>query len=695
MQDVSNSLSQLAKEFEDLQQATAYADASTKYVLISAEAQTEFMNHLNTIDTTDPKQIGDHGKKFINGHLNQKYTKFLEGIPNRQIRQHFTTNVSHALLNFHKDALTMQIGAVSLAQDDNINKVVNSLSDGFKRDASNANLASSKEKISSQIWSLPLSPLDKQKKINHAFNSLYREQVIQQYRKSPEVFGNALSAVYKGQSTPSDNGSLSALVESSGTREIQVEDDQNIKLEGWNNLDPTERRALLNHLVSEDNKANSKKRTDMNAVIKTRDSMYKQGKRPDEKLSLEDLTNIYGVEKGFEIRDLDEFKYNITPDVAKVRLMNETDYAHFKEKANSDIVNADLSVGGLFKAQTYLNDIDKAHINSMKELREDPIKWGIENKQIDPLKFDTPENLAISLSQRSTFAKKVEKEHGLSSPFFNAGEEKLLRDQLVRKPSYETIKMYQNALRTLSDEDKDKAITGFSKIQDKAVSNVATLSSEFSTEAETVANYIILGVKHRKDVEAVLTPKGQSIADVKDTVTVAIQNMFGKLYINNDDANFNKDVEAMTLYLYGKHHAGEISSITKSTVNDNLKAVYGNEPTYIKDSTVLAPRGMKHRDFKDRLYGGTMEEVKKAGLNTINAHMANYRMLGSGKYQVLRHNNPIFSDKGEPVVVDVHKITLDQLRKAREEREERKQYKKLVNTTIHNIGIPDTRDIID
>ncbi|KAL6514398.1 hypothetical protein OROMI_034293 [Orobanche minor] len=281
-----------------------------------------------------------------------------------------------------------------------------------------------------------------------------------------------------------------------GERELEVADvHKHLSVDGWKALDPVERRTLFQELINEDNSGNGKKRGEMSATLKTRAALYQQGKRPSSELVLSEVMDIYGADRGYDIYQLDKIKHDIASEVAQARLMPEADFNRFYEKAAHTVADAHLGDSALHSANVFFATIHKAHTDSMKELHQDPVQWGIKNKVIDPIRFDTPESFYRSVAQRSSFVAKTQREHGVASPYFSSNEEKLLKDQLGRRPAKETIQMYQQAYQSTPDGDKDNVLTAFSKIKDNAVSTIAQLSSEHSSDAHVAAHHIIVGVK--------------------------------------------------------------------------------------------------------------------------------------------------------------------------------------------------------
>lgn len=147
----------------------------------------------------------------------------------------------------------------------------------------------------------------------------------------------------------------------------------------------------------------------------------------------------------------------------------------------------------------------------------------------------------------------------------------------MRSPAHEIVQMFQQAYQSLSDTDKDSTIDAFAKMKDPAVSSVALLSTEFSSEATSASHTIALGAKHRKDVEAQMKASGKDAEFDKEAKRLFQKNM-GSLYVDNDTARFEQDFEVVKSYLVGKMHESGDYKIDQYKMEDAVKKVMGNLP---------------------------------------------------------------------------------------------------------------------
>ncbi|KJZ80676.1 hypothetical protein KP07_05295, partial [Candidatus Liberibacter solanacearum] len=521
LQDVSVAIEQATKTLETLRRATVFADANTQFTRVSAEADKSFMDYTNSLDTRNTPQAGDKINAYVEGTLRKNYDNFISTIPNREVRQHFQAQVEHDLRHYQKKGLEIQIGAQRLSLTENVNIVMGNGTASVLQDPSNENYFRQVNNITDHINSLPISLVDKQTYINQAQKDLNINQVSGVYKKNPRIFENFITASYKGGSPPKDPTSIADIADSASERSLEINADVSkaIGLAGWERLDDTLRRSLLDRLISKDNCINTKLRDATKKRVRLIEANLDKGNvlKDSDLIPLEDYTQAYGVEQGAELYELQQFKSAIAPEVARIKLMSTTEAKELLQKVETHGSDPTLSLENTTKIARYYQMLSKAHTESMQKLHQDPIKWGIEHKQIDPLRFDTAENFARALVQRSSFVKKIKETHGIASQHLSSTEEKQFKDQLMKLPSSETVAMIQGAYNTLSDSDKESVLSSFAKIKDNALSAVVQLSSEFADEANVAAGSIIVGTKNKLDIEQQYKAHPQSDNKAFDT----------------------------------------------------------------------------------------------------------------------------------------------------------------------------------
>lgn len=159
------------------------------------------------------------------------------------------------------------------------------------------------------------------------------------------------------------------MVDSAGDRKLVVNADLNgsIGNAGWNALDTIERRQLLEHLVKGDNAANNKKRKETITRVRYHDSLMSKGERPPEKerFTFEEAVTTWGNDKGAELYDLYQFKWDLTPAVESIKVMPETQAKQVLDTVGDKLSDITLSSEGKTKLMVYHASLDKARTESM------------------------------------------------------------------------------------------------------------------------------------------------------------------------------------------------------------------------------------------------------------------------------------------------------------------------------------------
>ncbi|WP_246678508.1 hypothetical protein, partial [Candidatus Liberibacter asiaticus] len=555
LRDLGDALGKATQFLEGIRRDNAFATANTRYTELSFKAVQDFHDFTNSLDTRDSLQAGDKIKEYVDGRIRSAYDRFLSSISHRDVRKKFQAQVEHDIRDYHTKGVDIQIGATQRAQEDNLNMTVGLAAAHVLHDPSNENYFQRVQSITDHIDSLPIDLRLKQKLLSEAKEKLNTNQIIGAHKRNPQVFENFIRAFYKKGHTPKDSTSLSDVSSSARERSLEIVEDvsKSIGLAGWDRLDDTKRRHLLEHLLSRDNALNTKLRTKTQAQARRIDAQLNQGitVKPSELISLEDYTQAYGVDQGTELYNLQQLKFAAAPDVARIKLMSTSEAKEFFQKVDDDYAsNPSLSLASTIMATKYKEMLEKSHRQSMKELNQDAISWGIKHKQIDPLRFDTEESFADSLSQRAGFVKKIKDDHNLTTSHFNKTEENQLRTQLVKRPTSEAVDLIRGAYNTLSDSDKEGVRSSFAHIEDNGLSAVVRLSSEFSDDAKNASMVVLDGMKHKKDIETRYNTDHKS--NKFDTLYASyINKPLTNLERSTVGGDFIKDKEAIKLYILG------------------------------------------------------------------------------------------------------------------------------------------------
>ncbi|XCD41266.1 hypothetical protein Q7M20_05390 (plasmid) [Candidatus Liberibacter asiaticus] len=660
LRDLGDALGKATQFLEGIRRDNAFATANTRYTELSFKAVQDFHDFTNSLDTRDSLQAGDKIKEYVDGRIRSAYDRFLSSISHRDVRKKFQAQVEHDIRDYHTKGVDIQIGATQRAQEDNLNMTVGLAAAHVLHDPSNENYFQRVQSITDHIHSLPIDLRLKQKLLSEAKEKLNTNQIIGAHKRNPQVFENFIRAFYKKGHTPKDSTSLSDVSSSARERSLEIVEDvsKSIGLAGWDRLDDTKRRHLLEHLLSRDNALNTKLRTKTQAQARRIDAQLNQGitVKPSELISLEDYTQAYGVDQGTELYNLQQLKFAAAPDVARIKLMSTSEAKEFFQKVDDDYAsNPSLSLASTIMATKYKEMLEKSHRQSMKELNQDAISWGIKHKQIDPLRFDTEESFADSLSQRAGFVKKIKDDHNLTTSHFNKTEENQLRTQLVKRPTSEAVDLIRGAYNTLSDSDKEGVRSSFAHIEDNGLSAVVRLSSEFSDDAKNASMVVLDGMKHKKDIETRYNTDHKS--NKFDTLYASyINKPLTNLERSTVGGDFIKDKEAIKLYILGDMKNTGNYTLNGKRVEDAMRMVLGNTPVSYNGSTLMPPRGMNKDNFLDCLWYATKDTGE------YDPYKAKYMNVGSGKYMIIKNGNQKVDKEGKTIIINVEDVKLDERR---------------------------------
>ncbi|MBE2997063.1 hypothetical protein IGP60_05460, partial [Candidatus Liberibacter asiaticus] len=660
LRDLGDALGKATQFLEGIRRDNAFATANTRYTELSFKAVQDFHDFTNSLDTRDSLQAGDKIKEYVDGRIRSAYDRFLSSISHRDVRKKFQAQVEHDIRDYHTKGVDIQIGATQRAQEDNLNMTVGLAAAHVLHDPSNENYFQRVQSITDHIDSLPIDLRLKQKLLSEAKEKLNTNQIIGAHKRNPQVFENFIRAFYKKGHTPKDSTSLSDVSSSARERSLEIVEDvsKSIGLAGWDRLDDTKRRHLLEHLLSRDNALNTKLRTKTQAQARRIDAQLNQGitVKPSELISLEDYTQAYGVDQGTELYNLQQLKFAAAPDVARIKLMSTSEAKEFFQKVDDDYAsNPSLSLASTIMATKYKEMLEKSHRQSMKELNQDAISWGIKHKQIDPLRFDTEESFADSLSQRAGFVKKIKDDHNLTTSHFNKTEENQLRTQLVKRPTSEAVDLIRGAYNTLSDSDKEGVRSSFAHIEDNGLSAVVRLSSEFSDDAKNASMVVLDGMKHKKDIETRYNTDHKS--NKFDTLYASyINKPLTNLERSTVGGDFIKDKEAIKLYILGDMKNTGNYTLNGKRVEDAMRMVLGNTPVSYNGSTLMPPRGMNKDNFLDCLWYATKDTGE------YDPYKAKYMNVGSGKYMIIKNGNQKVDKEGKTIIINVEDVKLDERR---------------------------------
>ncbi|MGZ9594808.1 MAG: hypothetical protein ACXX52_04230 [Candidatus Liberibacter asiaticus] len=662
LHDLGDALGKATQFLEGIRRDNAFATANTRYTELSFKAVQDFHDFTNSLDTRDSLQAGDKIKEYVDGRIRSAYDRFLSSISHRDVRKKFQAQVEHDIRDYHTKGVDIQIGATQRAQEDNLNMTVGLAAAHVLHDPSNENYFQRVQSITDHINSLPINLKLKHKLLSEAQEKLNTNQIIGAHARDPRVFENFMRAFYKKGHPPKDSTSLSDVSDSARERSLEVVEDVSkaIGLAGWDRLDDTKRRRLLEHLLSRDNALNTKLRTKTQAQARRIDAQLNQGitVKPSELISLEDYTQAYGVDQGTELYNLQQLKFAAAPDVARIKLMSTSEAKEFFQKVDDDYAsNPSLSLASTIMATKYKEMLEKSHRQSMKELNQDAISWGIKYKQIDPLRFDTEESFADSLRQRAGFVKKIKDDYNLTTSHFNKTEENQLRTQLVKRPASESVDLIRGAYNTLSDSDKEGVRSSFAHIEDNGLSAVVRLSSEFSDDAKNAAMVILSGMKHQKDTETRYNSDHKS--NKFDTLYASyINKPLTNLERSTVGGDFIKDKEAIKLYILGDMKNTGNYTLNGKRVEDAMRMVLGNTPVSYNGSTLMPPRGMNKDNFLDCLWYATKDTGE------YDPYTIKYMNVGSGKYMIIKNGNPKVDKEGKTIIINVEDVNRDERRES-------------------------------
>ncbi|MBY7649991.1 MAG: hypothetical protein C4617_05885 [Candidatus Liberibacter europaeus] len=687
MQEVTWAIKKTSETVEKMKQDISFSDANTQYTQVSAEADKSFVDFTNGLDMTDISQSGSRINEFVNVNLRDKHKEFISNIQDKEVRKHFQTQMEQDLRTLQKKGLNVQKAAMIKKVDVDVTVAQNNLAEKLRLDSSNENYNNTIALMANHINSLPVSLEKKQGFLNEARRVLSREKIITEYGKDPNKFANYLSISIKKPSKPDDPTSISSLADSSGDNVLSVADDisGSINDPAWNNLDTIERRQLLEHLINGDNAYNSKLRSIISTKARNIDVALNQGRKPKEEelITLADYMKGYGAERGRELFDLQQFKFDMADAVSHIRLMPETEAKEFLHKVADYASDSSNSIETTNKVAKYYQMLNKAHTDSMQELHQDAIKWGIKNGQIDPIRFDTIEDFADSTAQRLSFLKEVKGKYGIVGSYFSGSEEKLLKDQLMKRPASEMVDMVQQSYQLLTDGDKQSVSTAYDKLQDNTLASALSLSTEFSGEANRSAHTIIVGAKNKAEVEKLYKAHPNSDNKSFDThYTPLIANQLSGLQGNSIGGSFERDAEAIKLFILGNMKSTGDYKLSKNRVDEAIKMVLGNTIVKVNGSSLMPPRGMKEPEFLDRLWTAT----KQAG--EFNPYWCHYMNVGGGRYALVEHGNPKLDKEGNPIIINSRDVPTNKVMEANKEREQARELRRMESDTTFNEWAP-------
>ncbi|KJZ81584.1 hypothetical protein AP064_05535 [Candidatus Liberibacter solanacearum] len=691
LQDVSVAIEQATKTLETLRRATVFADANTQFTRVSAEADKSFMNYTNSLDTSNTPQAGDKINAYVEGTLRKNYDNFISTIPNREVRQHFQAQVEHELRDYQKKGLEIQIGASVKRVEENLITSRNNLVNKIHIDSSDESYLRHMGSMENQINSLPI-PLDKkQTYLNESRRVLSREKVITEYSKDPNKFAKYINVSITNSSKPSDPTSIASLGESAGDKELSVADDLKGSIDdaAWDKLDTIERRHLLEHLTGGDNKANNKRKREFIADAKRSEALLDKGiVHPDVyKLTAERAMDALGSDKGVELYDLIDFKIKSAPSVSAIKTMTTTEAETFLAEVHSKGIELGNSPDYMYRYKLYYDHLAKAHKESMDLLQKDPVKWAVENKVINPLRFDDLDNMGSDLSLRVTHIKQIDKKFGLNSSVFSKDDETLFLKKLKGSNSHEFIKDMSRVWDGTNEADKDKVLYSYNKIDDPALSSILTFTTQNDPTAKEVASTIAVGAKHRKDIETNF--KTESKVGFKDAYSSRIRKRVGELYSNGESTfdttgkflGAEKEAQALELYILGDmHKSGDYSRKANERIDKALKAALGGASILVNGCKLRPIRGMGVDEYQDTLHALTSSVLESKGWKdgAKLPETYGYANVSEGEVMLMFKRYPKLDDQGNVTILDMKNLPSEHIVEMAKKRREYLEQKRLI-----------------
>ncbi|MFV0256810.1 hypothetical protein [Candidatus Liberibacter solanacearum] len=698
LQDISVAIRQSTEMLDKLRQANVYGDANTQFTSLSAETNTDFMNYTNSLDMRHTREAGEKINTYINNTLRKKYDNFISTIPNREVRQKFAMQKEHDLRSYQKQGLDIQIGAVTLAQVENANISTNFSADIVRNDPSNETHSRQIQSIENHINSLPLDPIKKQDFLNKAKENLHTNQIMGAYQKDPKIFDGFLTASYKNVSAPKDPTSISDVIDASGERELEVNLDvsKKIGLAGWDRLDDSKRRHLLEHLTNRDNAVNNKRKREFIGEAKALESLLDKGEiHPNaHKLTLERAMDVLGGEAGMELYDLIDFKLKSAPKVKEIKTMTTPEVETFLKEAGSKITELGVSPAYMVRYKNYHDHLAKVHKESMDLLRKDPVEWAVANAGMKPLRFDDLDTLGGDLAERVSILKGVDKKFGLKSSVFSKEDEGLFLKKLQNSNSHEFIKEMSRVWDGVNEADKDKIRYSYNKIDDPALSSLLVLTTNNDPTTKEVASSIAVGGKHRKDL--VTKFKTEAKVDFKEFYAAKIRKRVNEIY-SNGESNIDttgkllgeeKSAQVLELYILGEmHRSGDYSRKVDATIDKAMRAVLGGSPIPVNGCKLRPIRGMSVDEFQDTLHAYTSFILASKGWvgQAKLPETYGYANVGEGKFMLMFQRSPKLDDQGDTIILDMNdypREVIDLMAKKRSEQRDR--YLKLTESLLSN-----------
>ncbi|WP_407041727.1 hypothetical protein [Candidatus Liberibacter solanacearum] len=574
----------------------------------------------------------------------------------------------------------------------------NNLVDKIHIDSSNESYHRLMGSMENHINSLPMSLEKKQEALNVSRQVLSREKIIKEYGISPDKFARYINVSITNRSTPADPTSIASLGESAGDKELSVANDLSgsINDAAWDNLETTERRQLLEHLVRGDNAANTKRKTEVIKEAKYIEALLDKGTvHPDaHKMTSERAIDAFGVDKGIEFKNLIDFKIESAPAVARIKTMTTPEAESFLEQLKSKITETGNSPDYMLRYSKFYDHLAKAHKESMDLLQKDSVEWAVGNEGMKPLRFDDLDNLGGDLAERVSLLKGIDKKFGLNSSVFSKDDEKLFLKKLQRSNSHEFIKDMSRVWDGANRADKGKILYSYNKIDDPALSSILVFTTKNDPMAKAVASTIAVGGKHRNDLVTKFNTEAK--LSFKDVYSSKIRKRVNDLY-NNGESNIDttgkflgeeKEAQAIELYILGEmHRSGDYSRKADEKIDKAMKAVLGGSIIPINGCKLRPIRCMDVDEFHDTLHAYTsfILESKRWVGGKVLPETYGYANLGEGKFMLMFNKFPKRDDQGDTIILDMNDYPREVIAKMAQKRiEQRDRYLKLTESLMSN-----------
>ncbi|QOI69848.1 putative lysin [Liberibacter phage P-PA19-1] len=668
--DLAVSIENATKVLEKVRKENIYGDANVKFTEISAKAESGFMEYANSLPMDDIDKLDKYPET-----LRGKYQDYIATIPNRDVRQHFSAKAELDIRGLHHKALEMKIGSETQKAKSNFTNVQNNLIDKLISNPSDEQYSRSLKDGYNHIDLSPLTPEDKEKAKRDYKDVISREQIRADYVLNPGKYAFYIKPTKSAEGSKLDDlKNASEILENSREQTLTVAEELKGSRGclGWKELNNDKRRAILAELVKGDNAANVKRKRELGRYVKDIETRLDKGERPPEiegeglEILLAKLMETYGVDAGYEAHQRLKFKSDIAPAVSQIKTMTPSDADSFFEILNSEINSlAPHSLNQRNLIDKY-EKLHKARTTSITQLQQDPIKWGIDNKKIDPLRFDTPKAFADSIAQYTPFAKWAKEHFGLNINLFHNSGGKLIKDQFMRGKPQESVDLVQHGYNLLSDMDKQSFLTSANSMEDKDLSAVITLSTEYGEEAVNAAQTILIGMKSRKEVEKdYKVNNSQSAANTFDKHAdyLIIRHIEG-IQESSIGATLERDRAAIKLYLIGDMKMTHNYVLSRKRVSEATKKVLGSDPVYVNGLKLMPPRGMSEGQFLDSLW------YASKSVGEFDPYKSTYMSVGGGKYILVSRGAPKLDQDGNVIIIDPRTVPINKIKEAKAQREE-------------------------